>query len=61
MNKYYGTLEDIIEIYITSFKLFLFKVNRYRLWMHAHDPNGNVIEHVYGFVMINMRLLELVT
>jgi hypothetical protein len=57
-NRYYGHLEDIIECDFNSFKIVLFEVKWYRLWMHEHDPERTVIEHDNGFTMVNTRAFE---
>ena len=57
-NRYYGHLEDIIECDFNSFKIFLFEVKWYRLWMHERDPERTVIEHANGFTMVNTRAFE---
>jgi hypothetical protein len=60
-NRYYGHLEDIIECDFNSFKIVLFEVKWYRLWMHERDPKRTIIEHDNGFTMVNTREFELGT
>jgi hypothetical protein len=60
-NRYFGYLNDIIECDFNSFKLVLFKVKWYRLWMNECDPKRNFIEHANGFTMVNKRMFELGT
>jgi hypothetical protein len=57
-NRYYGYLDDIIECDFKSFKLVLFEVKWYRLWMNECDPDRTVIEHANGFTMVNTRTFE---
>ena len=57
-NRYYGILDDILECDFNSFKLVLFIIKWYRLWMNQNDPDRSVIEHDSGFTMINTRSLE---
>jgi hypothetical protein len=57
-NRYYGLLEDIIECDFNSFKIVLFEVKWYRIWIHEHDPERTVIEHDNGFTMVNTRAFE---
>ena len=51
----------MLELYIISFNVVLFKVGWYMLHMNAHDLDGTIIEHVNEFTVINTRLLDLVT
>jgi hypothetical protein len=51
-------LEDIIECDFNSFKVVLFEVKWYRIWMHEHDLERTVIEHDNGFTMVNTRTFE---
>jgi hypothetical protein len=57
-NRYYGHLEDIIECDFNFFKIVLFEVKWYRLWIHERDPERTVIEHYNGFTMVNTREFE---
>jgi hypothetical protein len=57
-NKYYGHLEDIIECDFNSFKIVVFEVKWYRLWMHEHDHERTIIENDNGFTMVNPREFE---
>ena len=58
-NRYYGYLENILELYSQSFKVVIFKVCRYRLHMNEPDLGRKVIEHVNVFTMINTKLFDL--
>jgi hypothetical protein len=60
-NRYYSHLEDIIECDFNSFKIVLFEVKWYWLWMHERDLERTVIEHDNGFTMVNTRAFELGT
>ena len=57
-NRNYGILDDILEWKFNSFKLVLFVVKRYNLWLNQNDLDRNVIEHDSGFTMINTRLFK---
>jgi hypothetical protein len=57
-NRCYGHLEDIIECDFHSFKIVLFEVKWYKLWMHERDPERIVIEHDNGFTMVTTRAFE---
>jgi hypothetical protein len=60
-NRYYGYLDYIIKCDFKSFKLFIFKVKWYRLWMNECDPSRTLIECTNGFTMVNTRMFELGT
>ena len=57
-NQYYGILDDIIECDFNTFKVVLFIVKWYRLWLNQNDLDRTVIQHDNGFTMINTRLFE---
>jgi hypothetical protein len=57
-NIYYGYLKDIIGCDFNSFKLVLFEVKWYMLQMNEHDPERTIIEHSYGFIMVDIRMFE---
>ena len=57
-NRYYDILDDIIECDFNSFKVVLFIVKWYRLWLNQNDSNRTIIEHDSGFTMIKTRLFE---
>ena len=59
-NQYYGILVDILDCDFNSFKLVLFIIKWYRLWLNQNDPDRTVIDHENGFPIINTRLFELV-
>jgi hypothetical protein len=58
-NRYHGYLDDIIECDFKSFKIILFEVKWYHLWINEHDPERTVIQHDNGFTMVNTRTFEL--
>ena len=60
-NRYYGSLEDIIECDFNSFKIVLFEVKWYRIQINECDPERTVIEHANGFTRVNTREIELGT
>ena len=51
-------LKKPIDSDFNSFKILLFEVKWYRLWMHEHDTERTVIEHDNGFTMVNTRDLK---
>ena len=57
-NQYYGILDDILECNFNSFKIVLFVIKWFRLWLNRNDPNKIVIGHDSGFTMINTRSFE---
>ena len=57
-NQYYGYLEDILQCEFKSFKVVPFIVKWYRLQLNQCDLNKTIIEHDYGFTMVNTRLFE---
>ena len=57
-NWYYGYLEDILWCEFNSFKVVMFIVKWYRLWLNQQDPGRPIIEHDNGFAMINTRFFE---
>jgi hypothetical protein len=59
--RYYVYLEDIIQCDFNSFKIVLFEVKWYRIWMHERDPERTIIELANGFTMVNTRAFELGT
>jgi hypothetical protein len=52
-------LDDIIERDFKSFKIILFEVKWYHLWINERDPEGIVIQHENGFTMVNTMTFEL--
>ena len=54
--RYYGYLEDILDIDFKSFKVVLFKVRWYRLLLQGDERT--VIDHDNGFTMINTNRYE---
>ena len=57
-NWYYRYLEDILQCDFNSFKVVLFIVKWYKLWLNQHDPDRTIVEHDNGFTMVNTRLFE---
>ena len=57
-NWYYGYLEDIIQCDFKYFKVVLFVVKWYRLWLNQRDPDITIIKHANEFTMVNTRLFE---
>ena len=55
-NRYYGYLEDILECDFNSFKVVMFEVKWYRLWMNESDPERTITEHANGFTMVKGHL-----
>jgi hypothetical protein len=58
-NRYYGYLDDIIKCDFKSFKIILFEVKWYRLWINEHEPEIIVIQHENVFTMVNTRTFEM--
>jgi hypothetical protein len=57
-NRYYGYLNDILECDFNSLKLVMFDVKWYRLQMHEHNEERNVIQCANGFLMIITMVFE---
>ena len=57
-NWYCGYLEYILQCDFNSFKVVLFVVQWYRLWLNQRDPNKTIVEHDNGFTMVNTRFFE---
>ena len=53
-NRYYGHLNDILECDFESFKLVLFDIKWYRIWMNEHDTYKIVIQNDNVFTMVLM-------
>jgi hypothetical protein len=54
--RYYGYLEDILDIEFKYFKVVLFKVRWYKLLLQGDE--SIVIDHGNSFTMINITMYE---
>ena len=58
-NRYYMFFDDILECDCNSFRLVLFSIKWYKLWMNERDSDRTFIQHSNGFTMVNTRNVEL--